>query len=274
MSLLLGTFNSSGGILQSSIFLRAAIRLGVGSALLLCTALHAQTPYDTIEVGTTLNEKGIGLGFFAKPIPLPKGEWSVVGKHEQQLALRGGRPDAPSSTPRVTLTLRNTNRQETPLVAIIVSFTPNSIPINWGNQPCTNSNPLGLVDDFNLKADSMLYVCARADAVYNFRETIRDAQNNTNEWVRTYISALTPYADDIPRSLVLVDIYGNKFRGKWMGMTFLLRADANADANKAYREHLSAWMHTAGENWMKVINNDASIMHGPEIFSTTKLPAP
>lgn len=249
---------------------KVAFRLAAASTLLACTGLLAQTSYDKIEVGTVLDAKGIGLGLFSKPIPLPAGEWSVVGIHERQLPLSGGRSDSPGSTPLTTLTLRNTAREGAPLLALIVSFTPNSIPINWGNRPCTTNNPLGLVDDFGLKADAMLYVCAKADAAYNFRETVRNAKSSSNEWMRTYLPGLTPYADEIPPNVVIMDLYGNKFRGKRMGMTFLLRADANADVNPAYRDHLKAWMHAAGEGWMKVLNNDVSVMSGPDTFWTGK----
>nr|WP_315464796.1 hypothetical protein [uncultured Rhodoferax sp.] len=251
-------------------FLRITCRLAIAAGLFAGTAAHAQTPYNRIDVGTQLDARGIGLGFFAKPIPLPAGEWTVVGKHEQQLNLSGGTPDGPSSTPRIMLTLRNTARQGNPLFAIIVGFTPDSIPINWGNQPCTTNNPLGLVDDFGLKSSDMLYVCARADAVYDFKETIRNVKTNTNEWMKTYLRGLAPYADDVPANVVLVDVYGNKFLGKWMGITFLLRADANADVNPAYRDHILSWMHATGKSWTKVINNDAATLPTLESFWTGK----
>ncbi len=250
--------------------LRITFRLVIVAGLWVGTCVHAQTPYDSIEVGTQLDARGIGLGFFAKPIPLPAGEWTVVGKHEQQLSLSGGRPDGPSSTPRIMLTLRNTAREGTPLFAIIVGFTPNSIPINWGNRPCTTNNPLGLVDDFGLKTSDMLYVCARADAAYNFKETIRNVKTNPNEWMKTYLTGLAPHAEDIPANVVSVDVYGNKFLGKWMGITFLLRADANADVNPSYRDHIQSWMHATGKSWMKVINNDATTLPTLETFRTGK----
>lgn len=67
-----------------------------------------------------------------------------------------------------------------------------------------------------------------------------------------------------------VDIYSNKFRGKAMNITFLLRADANADVNLAYRQHLQAWMHDTGLRWMKVVNNDATDLPGPTTYWASK----
>ncbi len=250
--------------------LRPWLRSALPVVLLACAGTHAQTKYDRIDVGTQLDSKGIGLGLFAKPIPLPQGDWTVVGKHEQQLGLSGGPSDGPGSTPRVTLTLRNTAPQNTPVLALIVSFTPNSLPINWGNSPCSTNNPLGLVEDFGLKADAMVFACARADSVYNFRETLRDVQNSTNTWMKTYLSGLAPFADTLPSNVVFVDVYGNKFRGKTMAITFVLRADANADVNVAYRDHLKAWMLLTGQNWMKVLNNDSVQISGPDTYVANK----
>lgn len=247
---------------------RPLARLAATGILAFCGSTQAQVAYDAIEIGSRLDAKGISLGLFAKPIPLPEGEWTVVGKHEEQLALSGGNSESPRVAPRIGLTLRSASRQNSPVVALVVRFTPNAIPINWGNRPCTTNNPLGLLDDYGLNANAMLYACARADSAYNFKATIRDVKNSTNAWTKTYLAGLEPFADDIPANVVLVDIYGNKFRGKWMGMTFILRADANADVNPTYREHLKTWMHSAGEKWMKVLNNDATDMPGPETFGT------
>lgn len=250
--------------------LRSLAGFGIAVVTTLCAPAFAQVPYDQIEIGTTLDATGISLGLFSKPIPLPEGKWSVVDKHEEQLRLSGGRSDSPTSTPRVSLTLRNTDRQDSPLFAMVVSFTPNSIPINWGNQKCMAHGPLGLVDDFGMNPDAMLFVCAHADASYNFRQTVINANENVSPWVKNFMPALIPFASEIPTNVVLVDIYGNKFRGKWMGITFLLRADANADVNQAYRSHLSTWMNTAGLSWTKVLNNDATKLDGPVTYWASK----
>lgn len=244
--------------------------LGIAITTSLSTHIFAQVPYDKIEIGTTLDATGIALGMFSKPIPLPEGKWSVVGKREESLPLSGGRSDSPSSTPRVSLTLQNTDLQDSPLFAMVVSFTPNSIPINWGNRKCVANGPLGLVDDFGMNPDAMLFVCAHADASYNFRQTVLNANESVSPWIKNFMPALIPVANEIPASVVLLDLYGNKFRGKWMGITFLLRADANADVNVAYRSHLSTWMNTTGLSWAKVLNNDATKLEAPQTYGASK----
>jgi hypothetical protein len=243
---------------------------GIAIVTSLSSPAFAQVPYDKIEIGTTLDATGIALGMFSKPIPLPEGKWSVVGKREESLPLSGGHSDSPSSTPRVSLTLRNTDRQDSPLFAMVVSFTPNSIPINWGNGKCLANGPLGLADDFGMKPDAMLYVCARAEAGYNFRQTVITANESVSPWIRNFMPALIPFASEIPTNVVLADVYGNKFRGKSMGITFLLRADANADVNQAYRSHLTTWMNAAGLSWAKVLNNDATKLDGPATYWASK----
>lgn len=234
------------------------------------TTSHAQVAYDKIEVGTTLTASGIALGLFSKPIPLPEGQWEVVSKHEEALSLTGGRSDSPGTTPRVSLTLRNLDRQGGPLFAMALNFTPNSLPINWGNQPCTTDNPVGLVDDFGLNASAMLFACARGDAIANFRQLLASAPNHPNSWVKSTLASLTPYASDFPVSAVLVNVYGNKFRGKSMGITFLLRADANLDASLAYRSHLQGWIHETGTRWMKLLDNEATPLPGPATYWASK----
>jgi hypothetical protein len=234
------------------------------------TTSHAQVAYDKIEVGTMLSASGIALGLFAKPIPLPEGQWEVLSKQEEFLSLTGGRSDSPGNTPRISLILRNTDRQGSPLFAMALHFTPNSLAINWGNQPCTTDNPLGLVDDFGVTPSAMLYACARGDAVPNFRQLVASAPGSANSWVKSTLTSLVPHASDIPVSAVLINVYGNKFRGKSMGVTFMLRADANLDANLAYRSHLQGWMHETGTRWMKVLDNGATPLPGPATYSASK----
>ena len=246
---------------------RAAASLLAGLlSLATGTASLAQVAYDKIEVGSTLSPSGIALGLFAKPIPLPEGQWEVIGKQEESLALTGGRSDGPGSTPRITLTLRNLDRQGGPLFAMTLYFTPNSLPINWGNQPCTTDNPVGLVDDFGLTANAMLYACARGDAIANFRQLVSDAPSSNNAWLKSTFAALAPHVGDVPRNAVLINVYGNKFRGKSMGITFMLRADANTDVSLPYRSHLQTWMHDTGMRWMKVLDNEATPLPGPSTY--------
>jgi hypothetical protein len=250
---------------------RASTAIGLLVGLLSGAAPSAaQTAYDKIEVGTKLDAKGIALGLFSKPIPLPEGEWEVLSLREESLPLSGGRSESPTSTPRVFLTQRKLDRQDSPLFAMALHFTPNSIPINWGNQPCTTNNPLGLVDDFGVNASAMLYVCARSDAVYNFRNIVAEAPNGPNNWEKATLAGLAPFVNDIPTNVVYVNVYGNKFRGKSMGMTFMLRADANADVNAAYRTHLKTWMHDTGTRWMQVLNNEATTLPGPATYWASK----
>jgi len=240
------------------------------AGLMASVTSHAQVAYDKIEVGTMLSASGIALGLFAKPIPLPEGQWEVLSKQEEFLSLTGGRSDSPNTTPRVSLTLRNLDRQGGPLFAMALHFTPNSLAINWGNQPCTSDNPVGLVDDFGVTASAMLYTCARGDAVSNFRQLVTSAPGSANSWVKSTLASLAPHASDVPVSAVLINVYGNKFRGKSMGITFMLRADANLDASLAYRSHLQGWMHETGTRWMKVLDNEATPLPGPVTYWASK----
>jgi hypothetical protein len=232
------------------------------------TTSHAQVAYDQIEVGTILFPSGIALGLFTKPIPLPPGQWEVVSKQEDALALSGGRSDAPGSTPRISLTLRNLDRQENPIFALALQFTPNSLAINWRNQPCTAERPSSLLDDFGVNASAMLYACAFGDTAYNFRKTVTDSPSSSNPFVQSTLAGLVPYASDVPNNAVLVDIQGNKFRGKFMRIIYMLQAEANPDLNPTYRSHLKTWMHDTGTRWMKVLDNESTALPGPGVFKT------
>lgn len=228
-----------------------------------CGSISAQVAYEAIEVGTTLNQSGIALGIFVKPIPLPQGTWQVKAKRVDQLSLRGGRSDSPSSTPRVALWLKNTESSTAPIAGIIMTFTPDSVPISWGNNKCASPDTKPIVDDFGFDANAMLYACAYGDNWSKFRNVLATAPDSKNDWIKSNMSAFTPDANDFPDDTVQFAISSNKFRGKNMAFRFILRREGDFVNDSAYRDYLKAWAHSAGLTLTNVLNNDAAAFETP-----------
>ena len=224
-----------------------------GLFVLSCTLATAQTSYKDIEVGTVL-QTGIGLGAFTKPLPLPEGEWLVINKRVETLNLTGG---SVSSAPRIVLTLKN-NQPASAVFAIVMSFTPDSIRINWGNNKCELSVPKSFADDFGYSPSAMLYVCAKASTFDKFKNTVATTPENNNRWIKSNLTALAAYVDEVPDSALFVDVYGNRFGGKSISYTFLVKREGEISDDVAYTQFMKGWTHAAGQTLEKVLDNSSA----------------
>ncbi len=106
----------------------------LGAAALAATGMSAfsQVPTDDVKVGTRLDASGIKLAGYTKPLPLPEGNWEVVGRHDYKIELTGN--NGPSAAPMVSLALRNTDPSKS-LVAFLVTYSPETIWIRWNGNP-------------------------------------------------------------------------------------------------------------------------------------------
>jgi hypothetical protein len=231
---------------------------------------YAQVPYDDIEIGSVLDKTGISLGAFSKPIPLPQGVWQVKGKRVDQLQLSGGRSDSPTSTPRVALWLKNTESSTSQIAGIVMTFTPNSIPINWRNNKCENADAKRIVDDFGFDANGMLYACADGGNWSKFRGSLAAAPESKNEWIKANLTAFTPDANDFPDDTIQFSVSGNKFRGKQFSFRFILKREGDSATDLAYRDYLKAWAHGVGLNLTKLLNNELAVFETPTGYVASK----
>lgn len=235
--------------------------LVAGLFALSCTLATAQTNYKDIEVGTVL-QTGIGLGTFTKPLPLPEGEWLVINKRVDTVNLTGG---AVSSAPRIVLTLKN-KQPTSVLFAMVMSFTPDSININWGNNKCELSASKAFADDFGYNPNAMLYVCAKASTFDKFKNALATIPENNNRWLKSNLTALSAYVDEVPDNALFVDVYGNRFGGKSISYTFLLKREGEINADAAYTQFIKEWTHGAGKTLEKVLDNSVTTLALPAAY--------
>ena len=239
------------------------------SATLCCSFAVAQTPYDKIDVGTILkggnaaNGGGIGLGTFVKPLPLPEGEWLVVNKRIDSIGLTGG--NGPSQTPKISLTLKN-NVAAVQIFAMVLTFTPDAVPIRWGNNKCESSNPKTLVDDFGLSPSGLLYMCANTVQLSAFKNTVASTPQSSIKWYKANLTALSEYPNDIADSAFLVDLYGSRDRGRSINLTFLIKREGDVASDATYATHIKDWVHTTGLSFKKVLENDATTFEPPKAY--------
>ncbi len=244
------------------------IRRFISAAAILSTSLavgsaDAQTSYEKIEVGTVLTSAGISLSSFAKPIPFPEGEWVVVGKRIENLPLSGGRE---KSTPKVFLTLKN-DTANSPIFAMVMAFTPNSVPINWGNTKCESSNPKTLVDDYGTTPDSMLYVCGVVNSFSNFKKMVAASPASSNQWMKTNFSGLVQYPDTISDNVLWINVNGNRFRGKSFNFTFFVKRKGDVATDSDYAKYIKDWTHATGLALSNALENKEAKFTLPEVFA-------
>ena len=240
-------------------------RLIIAGALVIGSSLtFAQTNYEKIEVGSVL-KAGIGLGSFTKPIPLPDGDWLVVSKRVEDISLTISRRSSSFSTPRIWLTLKN--NQPDPLVfAMVMSFTPEAPKVSWGNGKCENSNPKVLTDDFGSTTSSLLYICSYASSYSGFRNRLSKAPESTNNWWKTNLTELAPYAKEFPDNVLWVDVFGNQHLGKYHSFAFLLKREGDTSTDAMYADHIKKWVHATGLSLGKVLENNAAELVLPTAY--------
>ena len=217
---------------------------------------HADYNYEKIEVGTVL-KIGIKLGTFSKPIPLPEGEWLVVNKRVEDIALRSSN-FAIAPTPRVHLTLKNNQAADSLLYAMVMSFTPEPPNVNWGNGKCENTNSKALVDDFGYTPSSMLYLCATTWSLSGFKSRVIKAGDSKSKWDKDNLTALSAFPDDIADNTLQVSFYGNQYKGLEISFTFLIKREGDFLTDPAYAKYAKEWTHAAGLSLAEVLKRNVA----------------
>lgn len=250
--------------------MRVALGVLWGLSLSLCSSMvAAQTKYEDIKVGSVLTS-GIELSSFVKPLPLPAGEWLVVSSHEDDVALRSNNTAMTKATPRLWLTLKNNRPDDSPLLAIVIAFTPEAHSVNWRNAYCESRNPKVLVDDFGTSPSSIVYLCAKAYSHTKFPEKLAKIAEGDSAWWKANLSALTPYASDFPDDMVSVDLGGNQNKGRNVWFSFFFKRDGDLASDAAYAQHVKDWMHTAGLSLQKVLDNSTTEFALPKKYAAAQ----
>ena len=226
----------------------------------------AQTEFEKIDVGTVLTKDGIKLGMFVKPISLPEGEWQVVSKQLEEIPLKrgNGAPIAPAK--KIWLTLKNNQASASPIFAIVMGFTPEAFDINWGNAKCANTNSDALVDDFGFTTNTTTYVCGTVWSISDYKNKIAKVAESKNKWARDNLTALAAYPNDIADQVLEVNLYGNQYRGRNVGFTFLIKRMGDVKTDPSYAQYVKDWTHAAGLSLISILKNDATTFALPTPF--------
>lgn len=259
-------FASLGGIQG---WLHMKITQGLGFiVLLLAQAAQAQTHYEQLEVGTTV-QGGIGLGMFSKPYPLPPGQWVVAGRTVREIPLFNSQSKEPAgSVSRYDLTLKNAQPGGM-LPLMVASITGRLTNLNLGAKPCNPSvDKNKWVDSLSERASPTsvgVQGCAITVGISNFKKYVADAGVNDNAWMRAVLSPMAAEAYGMPDNALMVSVAASRFRGHNIEAAFFVRQEGNL-SDPAYANHLRPWVRATGLSLMAVVDNNASTLELPPPF--------
>lgn len=239
--------------------------------LLLAQAAQAQTHYEQLEVGATV-QGGIGLGMFSKPYPMPAGQWTVVGRTVKEIPLVNMRTREPSgSTSKYDLTLKNT-QPGSMLPLMVFTVTGRLSNLDSGVLPCNASTSKSQwVDSFPERSPadagpSGTSVCATSVGISNFKKFVADAAAHSNAWVKSTLSPVSADAGSLPDNAVLVRVSARRYRGHNIEAVFFVKQEGNL-TDAAYANHLKPWVHAAGLSLLATVENNASTISLPTPFA-------
>jgi len=216
---------------------------------------HAQPKYDQIEVGSVLTD-AIGMGFLTKSLPLPPGQWQVVGKAGGSAGVSGGISEGVTSTATLTITAKN-NAVDGPLAAIVVSFYPDSLPLIFNNGKC-DFDGAAHFDPLDTRAGGTLYACAQIFPGEKFRDFVSQAPNSTVPSVKNSFSALAPYAASMPEEAIGVVVRGTRDYGRRVNYVIFLKKEGDFQKDAAYATYVKDWVHAAGMEIRKYLDNGSA----------------
>jgi hypothetical protein len=170
--------------------------------------------------------------------------------------------------PRVWLTLKNKSPGDL-LFALVVSFTPIPYPVNWHNVKCETTNPKVMVDDFGISPDAMLYVCAKTYSHSNYKNTLANSKTSKNQWAKANLSGLAAYPEAVADNALSVDLYGNRFRGRDIWYSFLIKREGDLLTDPNYAKKVKDWTHAAGLALSNVLENKSALFVLPTSYIET-----
>lgn len=236
--------------------------------LLLAQAAQAQTHYEQLEVGATV-QGGIGLGVFSKPYPLPPGQWVVAGRTVRDIPLVSSQSKEPAgSVPRYDLTLKNA-QPGSMVPLMVVSITGRLTNLSLGNKPCNPSVDknkwVDTLAERPTSGSAGVQGCAVSFGISNFKKYVADAGVNDNAWMRVVLSPMSSEAFTLPDNALMVSVAASRFRGHNIEGAFFVRQEGNL-FDPAYASHMKPWVHATGLSLMATVDNNAATLDLPTPF--------
>lgn len=229
------------------------------AALWVAGASHAQVDYSEIKAGTLLEDgKGIRIGAFIKPVPLPPGDWLVLARNDGRLPVSGG-DGIFDSTSQVSVTLKSTNSGN-PIYALLVSFAPDSIPVDWNGRFCDTAGKV-FSATYGPKTYGGAKACASAQwSSRGLRAFLHKAPTDSDATVHDDYAALAPYAAQAPEPYVAIQINARRDKGRNVDYLAYASATANFKRGDDFDKQIQAWTKHSAQAAMDMLNNTATVM--------------
>jgi hypothetical protein len=239
--------------------MKLIVRFSAAVVLLLsATGSQAQVDYSDIKVGTQLDGKGIRLGLFIKPVPLPAGDWLVVGRQNEVIALTGGR-DMNPTTSQVVLTLKSLDPANG-IAAIILAFRPDSLAVNWAGNYCPVQGQ-AITESYGTGRSSTPNACGTAQWVTgSLKNFIKTLASQPDFRSKTQFGGLAPYANELPDAHFAININARRDKGRMLHYNFFGRLPANFMAGNEFEQLTRTWMRDASQAAMDMLENDLTPM--------------
>lgn len=226
------------------------------AALLAAGASQAQVDYSDIKAGTMLDGKGIRIGAFIKPVPLPPGDWLVVHRGDNTIRLSGG-DGSFNSTNQVLLTLKSTDSGNG-IYAIVMSFSPDSLNIRWQTSCMTEKQRF----TFNITSSGGRggEGCGwgQLSPGAGMRNLFKVAANHATPSIKARYGPLTPYADESPEHLATLGFSASRTGGRILEYAFYAQSEPNAPAGGTFEKAVQAWLQASTQSAVDMLNNTAT----------------
>ncbi|MDR7308193.1 hypothetical protein [Rhodoferax saidenbachensis] len=223
----------------------------------MASAAMAQTPYDKLEAGTKLDGKGISFSAFAAPWPLPPGEWLVVSKASSSVGLTGGNSESRNSVPEIVVALKSQDAGN-PVELLMVTFTPDSVPIVWRSPACNLIGTSGapFKDDFGTLPSGLTYGCARGLYVVSGNRGMVDNLAHSNNAInRDLYSGFLPYVSSISDSSLFLIMTFSADKGRRATYQMHVRAPSSMQKGNSFDLAAQAWVHETGLSIQAALHN-------------------
>lgn len=217
---------------------------------------YAQVDYSDIQPGTMLDGKGIRIGAFIKPVPLPPGNWQVVARNDSRRALTGG-SGIPNSTAQVTLTLKSTNA-DNGILAMVVSFAPDSTPVNWNGNYCQNAGK-AIAVAYGSDGYGSAKACATGQWYYGgLQKFIAGAVTHADTNTRNIYGALTPYLAQMPDAYVSLQFNARRDRGRTLDYVVFGKLPSYFKLHDRFDMQIREWVKASSQSMMDMLENTAT----------------
>jgi hypothetical protein len=228
------------------------------AALWIACASQAQVDYSDVEAGTVLDGKGIRIGAFIKPVPLPPGAWLVLARNDSRLPISDS-DGTFDSTAQVSFTLKSTNAGN-PIYALLVSFAPDSVPVDWNGRFCATSNTV-----FSARYGPEKYggaiACASGQwSSRGLRAFLHHAPTHSDATVRKDYAALAPYAAQAPEPFVAIQLNARRDKGRNVDYLAYASAPAHFKRGDAFDKQTQEWTKNSAQAVIDMLNNTATTM--------------